>query len=479
MKKLLLLVYLLLFGLLSFAQDTYRDEFGAVSYSNNDGTLNWAGNWSENEPFATNNDPAGGYISINGSRLRFRYIWSERIQRTADLSAAANATLSFNWQTSSLEAGEEIAIRISSDGTSFTTLASFGGTQSGFYSIDISTYTSANTTIRFENVGNNWSTNNDRAFIDNVQILAAFTPDQPPSIVVSGDQHFCPNASNSKPVVQSVTITDPDDTTVDEISIQISSGYVNGQDLLTLTGSHPNITTSWNVTEGRLFLTGPATFAEFEAAILGVVYSASGSSPPELKEFSIVIGNALLLPETGHFYEFVADPGIRWDDARDDAAARTYFGLQGYLATLTSAGEAAFAGSQITGNGWIGANDEAVEGQWTWVTGPEAGTVFWLGNQTGSAVAGEFEFWNNGEPNNCCGGEDYAHITAPGIGVPNSWNDLPIGGGSPGGSYASQGYIVEYGGMPGDTPLQISGVTRLRISCSVITNRQRTYRVKY
>ncbi|WP_025665992.1 C-type lectin domain-containing protein [Aquimarina megaterium] len=476
MRKTLLYLFALFFTLLSFAQGTYRDEFGSVSYANNDGTLNWAGNWNEIEPFDFNNDPAGGFMSINGNRLRFRWIWSETISRTANLSGATSATLSFNWETSSLEAGEELAIRASSDGTNFTTLATFGGTQSGFYSVDISAYISATTTIRFDNVGNNWDANNDRVFIDNVQILTAVTVNQPPTIVVSGDQHFCPSPTNSRPVVQSVTITDPDDTTADEISIQISSGYVNGQDLLTLTGSHPNITSSWNATEGRLFLTGPATFAEFEAAILAVVYSANASSPPELKEFSIVIGNALFLPETGHFYEFVPDTGIRWDDARDDAATRTYFGLQGYLATLTSAAEAAFAGSQITGNGWIGANDEAAEGQWTWVTGPEAGTLFWTGNQTGSVVPGEFAFWNNGEPNNA-GNEDYAHITAPGIGIPNSWNDLPIAGGTAGGAYESQGYIVEYGGMPGDIPLQISGVTRLRISCSVITNRQRTYRV--
>ncbi|WP_109851888.1 C-type lectin domain-containing protein [Aquimarina sp. AU58] len=475
MRKTLLYLFTLFFGLLSFAQGTYRDEFGSVSYANNDGTLNWAGNWNEIEPFDFNNDPAGGFISVNSNRLRFSWIWTETISRTANLSGATSATLSFNWETSSLEAGEELAIRASSDGINFTTLTTFVGTQSGFYSVDISAYISATTTIRFDNVGTNWSDSGDSVFIDNVQILTAVTVNQPPTIVVSGDQHFCPNPTNSKPVVQTVTITDPDDTTADEISIQISSGYVNGQDLLTLTGSHPSITSSWNATEGRLFLTGPATFAEFGAAILAVVYSTTASSPPELKEFSIVIGNALFLPETGHFYEFVSDAGIRWDDARDDAATRTYFGLQGYLATLTSAAEAAFAGSQITGNGWIGANDEAAEGQWTWVTGPEAGTLFWTGNQTGSVVPGEFAFWNTGEPNNCCGGEDYAHITAPGIGIPNSWNDLPIAGG--GGAYASQGYIVEYGGMPGDIPLQISGVTRLRISCSVITNRQRTYRV--
>ncbi|WP_271770126.1 C-type lectin-like domain-containing protein [Aquimarina algiphila] len=484
MRSYLIIIVLFSTIFLLEAQETYIDNFGTVSYANNDGTANWAGNWAEIEPFATDDDPFGGFIRITGNRLRFRFIFAgdEQIQRTADLTGAATATLSFDWETFSLEAGETIDVQISSTGGApFTTLASFGNgvNTTDTFTQDISGFISANTTIRFINTNNDWNQGNDRFFVDNLQIETFVN--MAPVITVSGDQHFCPNATNSIPVVQTVSITDVDDTELDQVTIQVSTGYQNGQDVLTLTGVHPNITDSWDVVEGRLTLTGPTTLAEFEAAVLAVEFSSTPPVVTGLREFSVVLGSPLFLPETGHYYEFVPSLGIRWDDARDEAALRTFFGLQGYLTTLTSVIEATFAGSQITGTGWIGASDNfgTGEGEWRWETGPEAGTVFWNGNQTGAVAPGEFAFWNNNEPNDCCSGtngeENYAHITDNTIGIENSWNDLPITGG--GGAYQAQGYIVEYGGLPGDPVLQISGVTRLRISCSVITNRSKTYRV--
>ena len=141
----------------------------------------------------------------------------------------------------------------------------------------------------------------------------------------------------------------------------------------------------------------------------------------------------------------------------------------------TSQEEADFAGQQASGFGWIGANDVAVEGEWRWATGPEAGTLFWNGGIGGTEVT--YANWNGSEPNNCCGGEDYAHIAAAAVirgGAPlGAWNDLPNGGG--GGDYASQGYVVEYGGMVGDPPLNITATTTINIgNCQIITNKQIT-----
>jgi hypothetical protein len=61
--------------------------------------------------------------------------------------------------------------------------------------------------------------------------------------------------------------------------------------------------------------------------------------------------------------------------------------------------------------------------------------------------------WNT-EPNQYNGAqEDYAHITAPGVGITGSWNDL-TNTGDPAGNYQPKGYIVEYGGMSGDPVLK-------------------------
>ena len=41
-------------------------------------------------------------------------------------------------------------------------------------------------------------------------------------------------------------------------------------------------------------------------------------------------------PVTGHYYQLVSAPGICWDAAKTAAAAMTYSGMQGYLATLNT-----------------------------------------------------------------------------------------------------------------------------------------------
>ncbi|MEX0315375.1 MAG: immunoglobulin domain-containing protein [Allomuricauda sp.] len=165
------LVYLLLFSITVSAQDTFSDTFSSVSYANNNGTQNWSTNWIESND---NNSPTNGYIRIRNPEfdLRFNYIWSENLRRSADLSGYTSATLSFDWRTQSLEAGEALAIEISSDGSSYTVLTSFTGTQSGTFSQDISAYISSTTTIRFAKSGNDWSNGGDQAFIDNVLISA-------------------------------------------------------------------------------------------------------------------------------------------------------------------------------------------------------------------------------------------------------------------------------------------------------------------
>ncbi|MBA4316798.1 MAG: hypothetical protein C0412_00200, partial [Flavobacterium sp.] len=288
-----------------------------------------------------------------------------------------------------------------------------------------------------------------------------------PIITASGNQVYCPQ-TNIK-IATSINIVDPDDTSTDEIYIQISTGYVFGQDQLTLAGSHPTIATSWDINAGKLRLYSPTgvqiSYLDFIAAIQDVEFNNSSASPSGIRKFSISIGQANYLPSTQHYYEFVPSLGITWTAAKIAAEASNYYGLQGYLATILAADEAQLSGKQAKGAGWIGGSDAANEGQWKWITGPEGlanggtGTIFWNGLANGSTP--NFAFWNTGEPNQT-GDEDYAHITASGVGVPGSWNDLSNTGGASG-DYQPKGYIVEYGGMPGDPTLQISASTTITI----------------
>lgn len=131
-----------------------------------------------------------------------------------------------------------------------------------------------------------------------------------------------------------------------------------------------------------------------------------------------------------HWYEYVSTP-MTWQASLTAAASSTHMGMQGYLATLTSAGENTFASTlamSATGGplqAWFGLTDEGAEGVYRWASGPEVGQI------------ATFFSWTSGEPNDCCNGEDYVHTNWGGLGL---WNDH---GGPTTPTYA-HGYLVEY-----------------------------------
>lgn len=283
-----------------------------------------------------------------------------------------------------------------------------------------------------------------------------------PILSATGNQMFC--AGSAVKIVTSMSIThDPTEIGTNAIYIQISSGYANGQDLLALTGIYPNITSSWNASNGKLTLQSPTggivPYSDFVNAIEDVVFTNNTANPSGNRTFSITVGQANYLPSNGHYYQFIPSSGISWTNAKTLAESSIYYGLQGYLATITSMDEAILAGEQASGTGWIAGTDQETEGIWKWASGPENGQIFWNGGPNGSTP--NFAFWNNSEPNNTNNNEDYAHITAPGVGIRGSWNDLPVSGSN--GDYIPKGYVVEYGGMPGDPVLQISTSTTIYI----------------
>ena len=280
--------------------------------------------------------------------------------------------------------------------------------------------------------------------------IYAQTSNVAPVLTATGNQIYCPGTSIK--IVTNMTIVDPDDTGVAAVYIQISTGYVFGQDQLVLTGSHPAINSNWNINTGKLTLSGAfgqPTYSQLEAAIKDIEYYSIATNPSGVKKFSISIGQANYLPSNGHYYQYIPNIGITWSDAKIAAPTNYYYGIQGYLATITAADEAQLSGEQASGAGWIGGSDEQTEGVWKWMSGPEAGTNM------------VFTFWNVNEPNNL-NNEDYAHVTAPGVGILGSWNDLSNTGDTSG-DYQPKGYIVEYGGMPGDPIIQISTSTTITI----------------
>lgn len=144
-----------------------------------------------------------------------------------------------------------------------------------------------------------------------------------------------------------------------------------------------------------------------------------------------------------HWYDYVfSEGGVAWEVARANSLASTHLGLQGYLATVTSDNENLFLDQFVAPGGfrggWLGGSDAAIEGEWRWADGPEAGILFWLGGSSGSTTT--YAAWGGGWPNTA----DYLEYRNP------SW--ASVGSEATLRSY----YYVEYSAAstpPGTVPL--------------------------
>jgi len=101
----------------------------------------------------------------------------------------------------------------------------------------------------------------------------------------------------------------------------------------------------------------------------------------------------------------------------------------------------------------------------------------------GTKVEGKYSNWASNEPNDdrckgAPGGENYGHFIGKNKnwGKPGFWNDYPndiktvIGGDVRDSPYSIDGYVVEYGGMPGDPTLKLSDNVQIKFKRPIDTN---------
>ncbi|WP_461637022.1 MBG domain-containing protein [Labilibaculum euxinus] len=251
-------------------------------------------------------------------------------------------------------------------------------------------------------------------------------------------------------VFPNFTITDADGDDIKGLVIVFTSGYSENEDILSFTTQN-GISGTFDKVNGALILSGSASPSNYQTAVQSITYTndaAPGSASYAQREFTISFANSDYSPSTGHFYEFI-NSTLYWDAAKTAASAKTYYGLQGYLATVTSAEENSFVKSKISSyDTWLAGSDAASEGSWLWVTGPEAGNQF---SSISVAYNGSYVNWKSGEPNNTGDAENCLLMNSS----DGSWND--------GGNNTSLGYTVEYGGMAGDPTINMTTTTTLNV----------------
>ena len=158
----------------------------------------------------------------------------------------------------------------------------------------------------------------------------------------------------------------------------------------------------------------------------GYVYNANevGISGVPIKIYKrttpIITGFTSQTNYNGHSY-YRSTGSMLWTDAKQACIS-----MGGHLVTLANAAEQTFVFNTWP-SGWIGFTDEAIEGNFAWVTGEPV----------------TYTNWNPGEPNNA-GNEDYAQFVGGG-----KWNDLPN---------MSLPYVIEFEYIVTTTPWVLDGI---------------------
>lgn len=305
---------------------TVADNFNSASWSNNDGSQNWASPWTETNDggVATGKIQidAGGGGGNNQLRLFDNGNGTSSIQRTIDLSGAASATLQFTYQLSSYDAGDKVVASISFDGgvswhemrtiagnsTSGNNANNNGG--SGSVQVDLGALKAAgetfgaNAIVKFDAVtstsnqatggANATSLNNGYVAIDNLSV--AIVTQSPDSDPFPNYTTTFTEGGSAATIASNPTITD-DGTVIHSAKVVLTNAKagdsfnthnIGGDNISIATvGSAPGTIT--------LNLTGDDTLAHYQAQLAAITFSNSSNAPdPADRIVKVTVNDGLI-----------------------------------------------------------------------------------------------------------------------------------------------------------------------------------------
>ena len=139
-------------------------------------------------------EPSNGWAAGGGTCTSTNSA-DDNMTRSADLSGRTGASLKFDWTNSKLDSGEWFRVYA---GTSSSTLAVVfqnqgnGGTQTGSETIDVASYISSTTTVRFQCFG---SDGGESCTIDNLNLTGVIPADNEYPIFTSIAEHTTNNSA--------------------------------------------------------------------------------------------------------------------------------------------------------------------------------------------------------------------------------------------------------------------------------------------
>ncbi|MEZ4355484.1 MAG: DUF6701 domain-containing protein [Myxococcota bacterium] len=263
--------------------ETVRDEFDTYSYSGNNGTRSWSGDWievGESNGYSTDyttvssNRCAAGLCLRIGTPFSGYTTFSNRgARRAVDLSGASRATLTFSYLRGYVTGSGVASVQVSRDGgATFSTLATYpltGNTSSPVaQSFDITSWISKDTQIRFVASVTNAAAS---IYLDDVQIRYETTCTTQDYLVIDHDGEAI-HCQEEPFGVSVMTAGDIPQTTYTE-TITLSTGVGTGR--FTSASTNQGSFSDADPTDGLASYTFVA--ADAGVARFGVVYAGDGS----------------------------------------------------------------------------------------------------------------------------------------------------------------------------------------------------------
>ncbi|KRE07128.1 hypothetical protein ASE63_23060 [Bosea sp. Root381] len=254
------------------AAGNYATSFGQGGYGNSSGSIAWGPDWTESDDGA--NVSNNGQITLAGSALRFGTGNGAIITRELDLSTAASAQLSFSAVANNLDAGEQVTVFFSADGTTFEPLGTIGGSVSSTPTFDLVGPFTAAAKIRFEVSG--IDNGNESVVIDNLRV-DLFVPSAAPTTDLQTS--YTENGAGAA-IANRPGITD-DGSEIASARIVLTNASAG--DRLFVQGALPQgITAAINTSVAgiiTLTLSGEASLAAYQSAIQAVRFENTSDAP--------------------------------------------------------------------------------------------------------------------------------------------------------------------------------------------------------